>query len=317
MKIDKERLVELLVEKTGMNRESVEEQLAQLVERILDAARRGKALEIKEFGMFYFDQDGNLKFDVADELSTEISFRYAGMSPLVLKPERDTAIVIDEEESSLEENPDNTESSEKVVPPVPPVEAKAKEADKPSKKPHKPMVKKVEKEQSKGPLLILAVVVILILAGLLYLWLADSGESVSEPVITEEQAPVVDESDAAVVIEEEVHTTEQQEPAVREQTETRVVSEEGDYGFRGSARTLQGDVFSVVLHSMSNETAARRTADQFAAQGYRSFITTRVIGGNETWRVSIGQFPSIDAAVSAATELPSPYNQQNFIQRLQ
>lgn len=318
MKIDKKQLVELLVEKTGMNREAVEEQLNQLVERILDAARRGKALEIKEFGMFYFDQDGNLKFDVADELSTEISFRYAGMSPLELKPERDPSIVITEEKSSIEENTDSDDSSEKVVPPVPPVGAKAKEADEPSKKPHKPMVKKAEKEQSKGPLLILAVIVILILAGLLYLWLADSGESVPDPVITEEQAPVVPESDPIIVIEEEeADTVEQQQVVEPEQTERTVVSEEGDYGFRGSARTLQGDVFSVVVHSMSNETAARTTADQFTAQGYRSFVTTRVIGGNETWRVSIGQFPTIDAAVSAATELPSPYNQQNFIQRLQ
>lgn len=317
MKIDKERLVELLVEKTGMNRESVEEQLTQLVERILDAARRGKALEIKEFGMFYFDQDGNLKFDVADELSTEISFRYAGMSPLVLKPERDTAIVIDEEESSLEESTNNTESSEKVVPPVPPVKVKAKEAGKPSKKPDKPMTKKAEKKQRKGPLLLLVVVVILILAGLFYLFLNDSGESVSEPVITEERAPVVEESDEALVMDEEVETELEQKLIVPEQTEARVISESGDYGFKGSARTLQGDIFSVVVHSMSNEAAARRIADQFASQGYRSFVTTRVIDGNETWRVSIGQFPTIDAAVSATPELPSPYNEQNFIQRLQ
>ena len=63
MKIDKNKLIDLLVEKTEMGREEVEDQLDQLIERILDAAKRGKALEIKEFGVFYFDEEGELSFD--------------------------------------------------------------------------------------------------------------------------------------------------------------------------------------------------------------------------------------------------------------
>jgi len=92
MTIDRKQLVDLLVEKTSMNEEEIETQLDQLIERILDAAKRGKALEIKEFGLFYFDEEGELRFDPADELSTEISFKYAGMKPVELKPERDTSI---------------------------------------------------------------------------------------------------------------------------------------------------------------------------------------------------------------------------------
>ena len=92
MKIDRDKLVELLVEKTSMERSDVEVQLEQLIERILDAARRGKTLEIKEFGSFFFDEDGELKFDPSDELSTEISYKYAGMKPVVLKAERDSTI---------------------------------------------------------------------------------------------------------------------------------------------------------------------------------------------------------------------------------
>lgn len=106
MTIDKKKLVELLVDKTSMNKEEVEAQLDQLIERILDAAKRGKALEIKEFGVFYFDEDGELRFDAAEELSTEISFKYAGMKPVELKPERDTTI------SDVEEETDEDESEE-------------------------------------------------------------------------------------------------------------------------------------------------------------------------------------------------------------
>lgn len=106
MTIDKKKLVELLVEKTSMNKEEVKAQLDQLIERILDAAKRGKALEIKEFGVFYFDEEGELRFDAAEELSTEISFKYAGMKPVELKPERDTTI------SDIEEEADEDESEE-------------------------------------------------------------------------------------------------------------------------------------------------------------------------------------------------------------
>jgi cell division septation protein DedD len=89
MKINRAKLIELLVEKTGMGTDEIESQLKQLIDRILDAAERGKALEVKEFGMFYFDENGDLKFDPSDELSTEINFKYAGMEPVELKPARD------------------------------------------------------------------------------------------------------------------------------------------------------------------------------------------------------------------------------------
>lgn len=103
MRIDKQNLIDLLVEKTNMGRDEIKAQLDQLIERILDAAKRGKALEIKEFGVFYFDEEGELSFDASDELSTEISFKYAGMKPVELNPERNTAITDQVEEETLEE----------------------------------------------------------------------------------------------------------------------------------------------------------------------------------------------------------------------
>ncbi|MFO7798796.1 SPOR domain-containing protein [Rhodohalobacter sp.] len=109
MKINRAKLVELLVEKTGMDADEIESQLKQLIDRILDAAERGKALEVKEFGMFYFDEHGNLKFDPADELSTEINFKYAGMEPVELKPARDQDSETQASDLSYEEEADETE----------------------------------------------------------------------------------------------------------------------------------------------------------------------------------------------------------------
>lgn len=112
MKIDKNKLIDLLVEKTDMGRQEIEAQLDQLIERILDAAKRGKALEIKEFGLFYFDEEGELSFDPAEELSTEISFKYAGMKPVELKPERDFSIFDDEAEAEQEPEADSESEPE-------------------------------------------------------------------------------------------------------------------------------------------------------------------------------------------------------------
>lgn len=109
MKINRAKLIELLVEKTGMDADEIESQLKQLIDRILDAAERGKALEVKEFGMFYFDENGDLKFDPSDELSTEINFKYAGMEPVELKPARDQDSDAQANDLSYEEEADESE----------------------------------------------------------------------------------------------------------------------------------------------------------------------------------------------------------------
>ena len=109
MKINRAKLIELLVEKTGMEADEIESQLKQLIDRILDAAERGKALEVKEFGMFYFDENGDLKFDPSDELSTEINFKYAGMEPVELKPARDQDSDAQASDLSYEEEAEETE----------------------------------------------------------------------------------------------------------------------------------------------------------------------------------------------------------------
>lgn len=109
MKINRAKLIELLVDKTGMDADEIESQLKQLIDRILDAAERGKALEVKEFGMFYFDENGDLKFDPSDELSTEINFKYAGMEPVELKPARDQDSDAQANDLSYKEDDDETE----------------------------------------------------------------------------------------------------------------------------------------------------------------------------------------------------------------
>jgi hypothetical protein len=115
MKIDKKKLVELLVEKTGMKKEAVESQLDQLISRIQGAARKGKALEIKGFGMFYFSKQGELKFDPSDELKTEVNHKYTGMDPVeIKKPRKSTKKSANDESAVPGDNEDSTGKSDRA-----------------------------------------------------------------------------------------------------------------------------------------------------------------------------------------------------------
>lgn len=93
MIIDKEQLIYLLVDKTGLEQEQVKGQLSKLIKRINRAAEEGKRFEVEGFGTFSVEK-GALEFTPEDTLQTEINNKYAGMKPIELigafkKPEED------------------------------------------------------------------------------------------------------------------------------------------------------------------------------------------------------------------------------------
>lgn len=110
MKIEKQQLIELLVVKTGLDQKSIEKQLDELVGRIRDAADRGKALEVKGFGLFYYSETGDLKFDPSEEFKTEVNFKYTGLEPIEVQEAHAAAGVDD----IITEDEPNTEISEEV-----------------------------------------------------------------------------------------------------------------------------------------------------------------------------------------------------------
>lgn len=83
MKIDREQLTELLVEKSGLDKEQVASQLDTLVERIRQAAREGKSFHIEGFGTFVAKGE-ELLFEPDEPLQTEVNQKYAGMKPIEL-----------------------------------------------------------------------------------------------------------------------------------------------------------------------------------------------------------------------------------------
>jgi hypothetical protein len=525
MKIDKKKLIQLLVEKTGMDDSEVEDQLQQLIDRIIDAAERGKALEIKEFGLFYFDEEGSLKFDPSKELSTEINFKYAGMEPVELKPPRgatetgdteEPAVEIeddeedttsarprteeeeedlsaifgfDEDEDAEEEDdeielpwgdlsgeeepekqahpasgsksgtePEEDEEFEDEIPerdedpfagllgdassklsetekgfvggeekpshplisgsdepetPAPKKEKKVSQS-KPAKKPEpepKPSAEsksKPEPEQkpaavsdkstpkaeetkeaahekqslskpaaaatggtdgkkpeassvASGPakktpgypgrkksidpiVIVIGIVLVFIIVAAAFLvipgLLGDSetdtqgpasAEVTEQPAVnegmnTEDNVPANDMESEPVLESESTEDEDlpppepETEEAVTDNVTADPVAEEAQadngYGLRGALSEEANDGYSIVLHSLRQEASAESIAADLNADGYRAMITRRTVDGQSVWRVSVGQFETIADAQEAALTLPSPYNSNNFIQRI-
>lgn len=89
MNIDREQLIDLLVERTPRGREEVERQFNEMIAEITDLTAEGKPYTIDGFGTFSL-QDGLLTFEAAEELQTEINYKYVGMKPVeIVKPNRD------------------------------------------------------------------------------------------------------------------------------------------------------------------------------------------------------------------------------------
>ncbi|MEX0661447.1 MAG: SPOR domain-containing protein [Balneolaceae bacterium] len=369
MKINKEKLVELLVEKTEMEKAEIESQLNELIKRITSAAERGKALEIKGFGLFYFDENGDLKFDPADELKTEVNFKYAGMEPVELKPPRDTSKedsgepvsdddifgiedeLIAEEESKGEinfdefnhdksddsddedDNPfaslledaassieDKDEKEVKKTGTAPNVSSTKKSAQKEPKKNASSAKKKPKSTGQKDPVMMVVFILlgVVVLAGGYfiindYLNAPEQSANANMQVQTEEP-PAVAEQDLTEVEPEAEDTVEDPEP-VEESAEDET-PDIPTYGLYGDIIDAGNNGYTIVLHSLRSESHANEIAGELKDDGYRSMVNGRTVDGRAVFRVSVGQFPSISDAQAEAAELPAPYNEQNFIQRI-
>lgn len=344
-----------------MEQEEVEKQLQQLIERIKDAANRGKALEIKEFGLFYFDEDGELKFDAADELSTEISFKYAGMKPVELKPERDTSIPSFEEEQEEEDLDDfdfltdlteeddddkvDEETSDDFFMEEP--ETIGDEEQTAKKTPFKS--KKIPPRRGNNAMVwVVAAVILLavIIGGYFYLMgpslpdtqqtspalTQDGLNSSSENLQEQEQAVTTDEetdlsasepensieentveTESIVQTPQEIIPTDPAEP----ETDNQVSTNQSLYGLQGSVLAEANNGYSIVVHSFNSEENAQEAASSLRDDGYRAIVSSRTVSDRTMWRVSVGQFETLTDAQAATSQLPSPYNTQNFIHRIQ
>lgn len=386
MTIDKDELINLLMEKTGMDREKVGKQLDELNSRIVDAAKRGKALEIKGFGLFYFDEDGELTFRASEQLDTEINFTHAGMKPIEIEPSKSGSALSGKEvpEETEDELGAETESMQTAGPDTPAsdqdeadddadledifgieetlsADKKEKEEDKDDSEVPEPFDKLIQDEpdeekpvpkpqteekvkkagtapaqkvsptakakkkaetKSRDPM----TTIILVVLAAVFLFAAyfvftefmdppEQPETAQQQDIEIENPPATAERDITEATEPEDPEPEQV-PEPEDDPVDEVMTTD-PYGLYGELAETEGDVFTIVVHSLESQNVANRTANDLRSDGFRISISEAEINGQTYYRVGIGQFPTVQEALQEATTLPDPFNNQNFIQRLQ
>jgi cytoskeletal protein RodZ len=124
MHLDHSKLIDLLAETSGIDKEKVENQLEELVGEINEAIEEGEAYEVDGFGVFSAIGN-NVVFIPADELATEINYKYVGMEAIEMDEASDT---VDEPDAQDEDDPfagllddeakEDTASGEPVEEPV-------------------------------------------------------------------------------------------------------------------------------------------------------------------------------------------------------
>lgn len=89
------------------------------------------------------------------------------------------------------------------------------------------------------------------------------------------------------------------------------------YGLTGVVNSQANDGYTLVLFSLSNRQSAMEKYQLYRDQGYRSLVspvTSERYG--LMWRVSIGQFATVNEALSAAEELPTELAKDYFITKI-
>lgn len=377
MTINREKLIKLLVEKTDLAQAEVETQLDELTNRILNAANRGKALEIKDFGLFYFDEEGQLSFKAADQLDKEINYQYAGMEPVELKPakrkspsaEKDTSeepesgTVEDEDEDTtstpvikddvfgigrtlsgekekkeVEDEEDEKDDTSEAADPFEKLFQDPEAEIKPQKEEtiykagtavkKKSTVKNPpassDKKKSRDPMTMIIVIILgFVVLSVGYLMLSEYLEA-PEPApqeLTEEPAPI---EEPPVTADPDV--TEAEEPAEQEEVrdgeqvvtgEQDTPAEDESYGLYGNFVEASGIEYTIVVYSLPTLEHAEQAAEELRQEDFRTIVMERMVNDRVVFRVGLGQFETIQSAVSEAESLPEPYRNQNFIHRIQ
>ena len=96
-----------------------------------------------------------------------------------------------------------------------------------------------------------------------------------------------------------------------------IPADQPKYGLMGVVDSRANDGYTLVLFSLSNRQNAMEKYQLYKDQGYRSLISP--VNSERyglMWRVSIGQFATVNDALSAASELPNDFSNDYFITKI-
>jgi cell division septation protein DedD len=203
-------------------------------------------------------------------------------------------------------------------------------ATEPEPQPSKPPLMKSKKvaasgsqEKKRDPIMmVISVMLVLVLtvAGFFIIPTLFEGEADTDTTVQTETEPATPETapeEAQAVLTPVEPESESEVTSSTPEADEPAATDQPVYGLMGDIMPEANDGFSIVLHSLRNEEAARAQAADLSSDGYRVLVGPRTVQGETVWRVSVGQFPTIPEAQEAAQQLPSPFNTNNFIQRIQ
>jgi Tfp pilus assembly protein PilN len=88
-------------------------------------------------------------------------------------------------------------------------------------------------------------------------------------------------------------------------------------GLMGPENQVLEGAYTIVLHSISDEERAVREIEILEQEGYKATLWDVVLEDNKRWwRIGVGQFQTVSAALEAVQELPRAYRERNFIIRI-
>ncbi|NBC03834.1 MAG: hypothetical protein GVY20_09045 [Bacteroidetes bacterium] len=92
---------------------------------------------------------------------------------------------------------------------------------------------------------------------------------------------------------------------------------QSSFGLMGPENQILEGAYTIVLHSISDEERAGREVEILEEEGYKATLWDVVLEDNKRWwRIGVGQFQTVSAALEAVQELPRAYRERNFIIRI-
>lgn len=138
----------------------------------------------------------------------------------------------------------------------------------------------------------------------------EQSESISDSTSIQSSTPSASETSSSL-------DEEPEEPVANIGVSDEQGNSAPQYGLMGDSFYDQLDGYSINLYTFKDQEKASTTSEQIRKEGFRVGVQAVTIRDQDMWRVSVGQFKTIEDAQTAAESLPSSIAGDYFINRIQ
>ena len=138
------------------------------------------------------------------------------------------------------------------------------------------------------------------------------GEASGTMVMNEESSIISPENSAS-----RINTDSVVSAPIMAKNVAEIPTDQPRYGLMGEVDTRANDGYTLVLFSLSNRQSAMEKYELYRSAGYRSLLAP--VNSSRfglMWRVSIGQFSTVEQALEVAKELPKEIIEDYFITKI-